>query len=181
MSNYLLSMLEGNSWQLQCLYNTPVLVFFNQAVIQELRQLMGYIERMLVRTTSLTPRRKVMYGFYIPSTSFSLMNCEEVYRHLLDGAMMLDAAYQIVPSRDHTFKGVSLSEKENAPLLETLGQELLVFTEWCQNRSSWRRRGYLVVVNEITRIIHKEFSHAQIEVGVSSACECSCTGPRARV
>ena len=120
-------MLEGNSWQLQCLYNTPVLVFFNQAVIQELRQLMGYIERMLVRTTSLTPRRKVMYGFYIPSTSFSLMNCEEVYRHLLDGAMMLDAAYQIVPSRDHTFKGVSLSEKENAPLLEKLDRVKLQY------------------------------------------------------
>ncbi|KAM7457451.1 hypothetical protein BLSTO_01787 [Blastocystis sp. subtype 1] len=158
VSSYVLGVLESNKWQLQCLYNTPVLVFFNQVMIQEFRQLMGYIERM----------RKVMGGFFLPTASYPMVESEMIYRHLQEGAMDMDGGYRPVPSRDHTFKGISLSERENPALMEKLGSDLLEFTEWCQSRSSWRRRGYLVVVNELTRIIHKEFAQAQIELYGSS-------------
>lgn len=160
----MLGVLESNKWQLQCLYNTPVLVFFNQVMIQEFRQLMGYIERMCVSLPVVISRRKVMGGFFLPTTSYPMVESEMIYRHLQEGAMDMDGGYRLVPSRDHTFKGISLSERENPALMEKLGSDLLEFTEWCQSRSSWRRRGYLVVVNELTRIIHKEFAQAQIEV-----------------
>ena len=54
--------------------------------------------------------------------------------------------------------------RDNPLLLKQFGDELLLFAEWCQNRCSWRRRGYLAVVDELTRIIHASFSQAQIEV-----------------
>ena len=161
----MLGVLESSKWQLQCLYNTPVLIFFNQVMIQVFRQLMGYIERMYASPPPLTPRRKVMCGFFLPTASFPMVESETIYRHLQEGAMDMDGGYRPVPSRERTFKGVSLSERDNPALLEKLGSDLLEFTEWCQSRSSWRRRGYLVVVNELTRIIHKEFAQAQIEVG----------------
>ena len=30
-----------------------------------------------------------------------------------------------------------------------LGEDILLFTEWCENHCAWRRKAYLVVVNEI--------------------------------
>ena len=69
------------------------------------------------------------------------------------------------PSRATTPGGLALSAKENPALLRRLGGELLLFAEWCQNRCAWRRRGYLAVVDELTRIIHASFAQAQIEVG----------------
>lgn len=75
------------------------------------------------------------------------------------------------PSRAATPGGVALSPAENPALLRRLGGELLLFAEWCQNRCSWRRRGYLAVVDELTRIIHASFSQAQIEVGEREALQ----------
>lgn len=142
---------------------------------------MGYIERMCHPPPFLTPRRKVMCGFFLPTASFPMVESETIYRHLQEGAMDMAGGYQAVPSRERTFKGISLLEQDNPDLLEKLGSDLLDFTEWCEGRSSWRRRGYLVVVNELTRIIHKEFAQAQIEVGVVNWCEHSCTDRRVRV
>lgn len=71
-----------------------------------------------------------------------------------------------IPSCKRTPRGISLNESENPGLFEQLGEDVLLFSEWCQSHCAWRRREYLVVVNELTRIIHKEFSQAQIEVCV---------------
>ena len=67
-----------------------------------------------------------------------------------------------------TANGIQLSHPDNASIVSKIGEELLLFSDYCQHRSSWRRRGYLVVVNELTRIFHTSFPHAQIEV-----CFCS--------
>ena len=89
---------------------------------------------------------------------------EDIYRCLMEGPMDCDGALPL-PSRATTPGGVALTPAENPALLRQLGGELLLFAEWCQNRCSWRRRGYLAVVDELTRIIHASFSQAQIEVG----------------
>ena len=103
-----------------------------------------------------------MYGFsikQIPITHSTL-----VYNHLLDGSMAIGDDYAPPLQPNQTYKGISLVDSENPSLLEKLGDDMILFTEWCQNWCSWRRRGYLVVVNELTRIIHNQFSNAQIEV-----------------
>lgn len=71
-----------------------------------------------------------------------------------------------IPNPKRTTKGISLVGSENPTLFEELGEDIIMFAEWCHNYCSWRRRGYLVVVHELTRLIHRQFSEAQIEVRV---------------
>ena len=108
-----------------------------------------------------------MYGISFPQgpgPTTEMLSSSEVYSHVLDGAMEFESDANSYLSREHTPKGISLITKENPRLLKQLGEELLLFAEWCQNRCSWRRRGYLAVVDELTRIIHASFSEAHIEV-----------------
>ena len=84
---------------------------------------------------------------------------------LQKGSMEVERDPLPAPNPFQTTQGISLQSTENPSLFEQLGEDLLLFTECCQNRCAWRRRSYLVVVNELTRLIHKEFSEAQIEVG----------------
>lgn len=78
--------------------------------------------------------------------------------------MELDPDPLPIPNPKCTTKGVSLVGSENPTLFEQLGEDIIMFAEWSQNYCSWRRRGYMVVVHELTRLIHREFSEAQIEV-----------------
>ena len=152
----ILSHLERNHYQLQSIYTVDPLSYFNQLFMQPLYMLLGYLERI----------RRAMYGFsikQIPITHSTL-----VYNHLLDGSMAIGDDYAPPLQPNQTYKGISLVDSENPSLLEKLGDDMILFTEWCQNWCSWRRRGYLVVVNELTRIIHNQFSNAQIELYGSS-------------
>ena len=108
-----------------------------------------------------------MYGISFPQgpgPTTVMLSSSEVYAHILDGAMEFDSHVDSYVCREHTPKGISLMARDNPLLLKQFGDELLLFAEWCQNRCSWRRRGYLAVVDELTRIIHASFSQAQIEV-----------------
>lgn len=119
-----------------------------------------------------------MYGFSIKQVSIASVDL--IYDHLLDGAMAIEHGAEPPIQRNRTFKGVSLVESENPGLLEQLGSDMILFTEWCEHWCNWRRRGYLVAVNELTRIIHNQFRNAQIEVSVAGRIEGSCTGARER-
>lgn len=105
-----------------------------------------------------------MYGFSIKQVSIASVDL--IYDHLLDGAMAIEHSAEPPIQPNRTFKGVSLVESENPGLLEQLGSDMILFTEWCEHWCNWRRRGYLVAVNELTRIIHNQFRNAQIEVSV---------------
>ena len=108
-----------------------------------------------------------MYGISFPQgpgPTIGIPSSSQVYAHILDGAMEFETQVDSYVCREHTPKGIPLLARDNPLLLKQLGDELLLFAEWCQNRCSWRRRGYLAVVDELTRIIHASFSQAQIEV-----------------
>lgn len=119
-----------------------------------------------------------MYGFSIKQVSIASVDL--IYDHLLDGAMAIEHSAEPPIQPNRTFKGVSLVESENPGLLEQLGSDMILFTEWCEHWCNWRRRGYLVAVNELTRIIHNQFRNAQIEVSVGERVEGSCTGAQER-
>lgn len=119
-----------------------------------------------------------MNGFLVKPAPSDFVT--HIYNHLLDGAMAIGSSADPPVQPNRTYKGVSLVESENPELLERLGSEMILFTEWCEHWCNWRRRGYLVAVNQLTRIIHNQFQNAQIEVGTGDCVEGSCMGARAR-
>ena len=106
-----------------------------------------------------------------------MLPLEDLYLRLQKGSMEVERDPLPSPNPAQTPQGISLSSVKNPALFEQLGEDMLLFTEWCQNHCAWRRRSYLVVVNELTRLIHKEFSEAQIEVGGLGSLLSSSTGP----
>ncbi|KAK8800014.1 hypothetical protein WA588_002833 [Blastocystis sp. NMH] len=161
LSQLLQQTLEETRYRLQTLYEVPVLLYLNPPFMQLCRRLLAYLDRL----------RKAMYSVSFPQLTSPAGNPalspEDIYRSLLEGPMDCDAGLP-PPSRAATPGGLALSAKENPALLRRLGGELLLFAEWCQNRCAWRRRGYLAVVDELTRIIHASFAQAQIELYGSS-------------
>ena len=119
-----------------------------------------------------------MFGFPIKPVTVDSLNL--IYKPLLDGSMAIENSNEPALQPYHTHKGVSLLSQENPTLLEELGKDMILFTEWCEHWSNWRRRCYLVVVNELTRIIHNQFSNAQIEVRTEERLEFSCMEARER-
>ena len=109
-------------------------------------------------------RRKAMYSYLYTHEQAYSISPEKIYTNLISGSMNMDELSSRVPNQTRTSGGISLLPSENPSLFEQLGEDILLFTEWCENHAACRRKAYLVVVNEITRLIHKAFSLAQIEV-----------------
>ena len=112
-------------------------------------------------------RRKAMYSYLYTHEQAYSISPEKIYTNLISGSMNMEELTSRVPNQTHSKSGISLIPSENPSLFEQLGEDILLFTEWCENHCAWRRKAYLVVVNEITRLIHKAFSQAQIEVFIS--------------
>ena len=107
-----------------------------------------------------------MYALQLSEGVFQFLPCNTLTEKLLTPSMDLSRDSPPLPNRRQTSRGTSLLESENSELFYQLGQDVLLFSEWCQHHSSLKRRSYLVVVNELTRIIHNEFKEAHIEVRV---------------
>ena len=100
-----------------------------------------------------------------------------IYDYLLSGAMELNG---VVPVKWKTPSGKSFAPQENPRVVQLIGSDLFLFADWCEYWCSWRRRCFLVVVEELTRIIHKEFPEAHIEVGLSANRDSSFMDHRAQ-
>ena len=159
-------MLYNNYYSISFIYLIPVTLYLDSPIIAVFRHLLNYLERLYPFTSIVfTYRRKAMYGvtFYQLSVAVSAMP-SVIYSSILDGTMDIEHSIPASFQPFQTASGVQLAHPENASIVSKIGEELLLFSDYCQHRSSWRRRSYLVVVNELTRIIHTSFPHAQIEV-----------------
>ena len=159
-------MLYNNYYNISFIYLIPITLYLDIPITTVFHHLLNYLERLYNCTSIIiTYRRKAMCGipFYqlsaaIPATPSAIYNC------ILDGAMDIENSIPTSLQPFQTANGIQLSHPDNVSIVSKIGEELLLFSDYCQHRSSWRRRGYLVVVNELTRIFHTSFPHAQIEV-----------------
>lgn len=113
-------------------------------------------------------RRKTFSTLQFTEGIARMIPFDELYSRLLEGSMEVERDPSSPPNPSQTPEGIRLVSSENPDVFMQLGEDLLLFTEWCQSFCSWRRRSYLVVLNELTRLIHKEFAEAQIELYGSS-------------
>ena len=137
-------MLYSNYYNISFIYLIPATLYLDVPIAIVFHHLLNYLERLYYFTlTIITCRRKAMYGipFYqlsaaIPSTPSAIYNC------ILDGAMDMENSIPVSLQPFQTANGIQLSHPDNASIVSKIGEELLLFSDYCQHRSSWRRRGY---------------------------------------